>query len=71
MIVKLGRIFSTPREVKGGLPQGSLQGVMLFDLRNDDFELSSADVKRPKVVVGDNPDCDALWSLDPLLPEMR
>ena len=44
MRVKVGEHLSEPRAVLGGVPQGSLLGVFLFDLSIDDFEAFSADV---------------------------
>ena len=44
MTVKVGNEFSVPRTVLGGVPQGSLLGVMLFNLSIDTFEAYSPDV---------------------------
>ena len=44
MKVKVGSSFSTPRLVRGGVPQGSLLGVFLFNLSIDDFEAFSLDI---------------------------
>lgn len=44
MTVKIGTSFSQPRIVLGGVPQGSLLGVMLFNLSIDNFEAGSPDV---------------------------
>ena len=55
MMVKMGSELSTPREVKGGVPQGSLLGVLLFNVTIDCFEQASGDVE-PYDVLGGNPD---------------
>ena len=44
MTVKIGNSFSPPRTVMCGVPQGSLLGVMLFNLSIDNFEAYSPDV---------------------------
>ena len=44
MCVKVGNVLSPPRDVQGGVPQGSLLGVFLFNLSIDDFEAFSDDV---------------------------
>ena len=45
MTVKIGETFSSMRAVMGGVPQGSLLGVMLFNLSIDNFEAHFDDVK--------------------------
>lgn len=44
-MVKVGNVFSNPREVLGGVPQGSILGVFLFNCSIDSFESSSSDVR--------------------------
>ena len=38
MTVRVGGVWSKPREVSGGCPQGSILGVILFNLTTDDLE---------------------------------
>ena len=45
MRAKLGNNLSLPKEVAGGVPQGSLLGVFLFNIAIDEFELASPDVE--------------------------
>ena len=51
MAVKVGQSISKPRIVLGGVPQGSILGVFLFNATIDTFEAGSPDV-RPYPVVG-------------------
>ena len=41
MRVRVGSDWSTPRQVTGGCPQGSILGVLLFNLTTDDLEEGS------------------------------
>lgn len=52
MVVKLGDILSTPRQVRGGVPPGSLLGILLFNLTMDNFEQSSDNVEEYGTVGG-------------------
>ena len=45
MQVKVGNTYSQPRSVLGGVPQGSILGVYLFNCSIDSFESGSHDVK--------------------------
>ena len=45
MRVKVGNTLSTKRAVQGGVPQGSLLGVFLFNSAIDDFESASKDIQ--------------------------
>ena len=44
--VKIGSAFSDMRSVLGGVPQGSLLGVLLFNISVDDFEAYSPDLEQ-------------------------
>ena len=53
MKVRVGNETSEGQDVMGGVPQGSLLGVFLFNVAIDTFELNSDDVKPYKVNGGD------------------
>ena len=53
MAVKVGQELSKPRVVLGGVPQGSILGVFLFNVTIDNFETASSDVGRRPVIGGD------------------
>ena len=38
MSVRIGEVWSEPRDVDGGCPQGSILGVLLFNITTDDLE---------------------------------
>ena len=44
MMVKVGNTLSDPRSVLGGVPQGSLLGVLLFNIAIDCYESASTDI---------------------------
>ena len=45
MTVKIGDTHSTPRNITGGCPQGSILGVFLFNAMIDDLEEGCADLE--------------------------
>ena len=52
MAVKVGQALSKPRIVLGGVPQGSILGVYLFNATIDAFEVASKDVVDYKLIGG-------------------
>ena len=52
MSVKVGQAMSNPRIVLGGVPQGSILGVFLFNATIDSFEASSDDVANYRTIGG-------------------
>ena len=52
MSVKVGQVLSKPRIVLGGVPQGSILGVFLFNVTIDAFEAGSGDVEEYEVIGG-------------------
>ena len=65
MAVRVGQAMSGPRVVLGGVPQGSILGVFLFNATIDCFEAASADVA-PYTSMG-GPDPSSLPQHDPSL----
>ena len=54
MAVKVGQALSNPRVVLGGVPQGSILGVFLFNVTIDSFEAASKDVAKYRSIGGSN-----------------
>ena len=52
MLVKVGQALSGPRLFLGGVPQGSILRVYLFNATIDSFEAGSKDVRQCDVVGG-------------------
>ena len=52
MSVKVGQELSSPRIVLGGVPQGSILGVFLFNATIDAFEAASKDVQSYPIIGG-------------------
>ena len=52
MSVKVGQCMSGPRIVLGGVPQGSILGVFLFNATIDSFEAASKDIAQYPTVGG-------------------
>ena len=55
MAVKVGQALSKPRVVLGGVPQGSILGVFLFNATIDCFEAGSNDVVEYRTIGGGPP----------------
>ena len=54
MSVKVGQSMSKPRIVLGGVPQGSILGVFLFNATIDSFEAASKDIVSYATIGGGN-----------------
>ena len=52
MSVKVGQALSKPRIVLGGVPQGSILGVFLFNSTIDNFETASKDIAPCEIIGG-------------------
>ena len=60
MVVKVGGVMSKPRIVLGGVPQGSILGVFLFNVTIDGFEAGSRDIRScPTIGGADRPQTEA------------
>ena len=76
LTVKVGNSFSTPRPVLGGVPQGSLLGVFLFNCSIHSFEATSDDVRRylggtGASTVASEPEMGTPVPDEPSLPDYR
>ena len=73
MAVKVGQATSKPRVVLGGVPQGSILGVFLFNATIDTFEAGSTDVIPYRVIgggtIGPAPPPQHDGSIDSPVPE--
>ena len=68
MTVRVGSAWSRPRQVTGGCPQGSILGVLLFNITTDDLEDGStyvSHVDRPEVgIPGDDEEDEDFYGPD-------